>query len=74
MERTDFWTKTGMGRVEGTERVDCDIHITICKRRWPVEMCWMTQGAQIWCSVTTEREGMGWKAGSRGRGHMSTYG
>ena len=30
-----------------------NIHITICKIRQPVGICWMTQGAQSRCSVTT---------------------
>ena len=42
----------------------------------PVEMCCMLQGAQIRCSVTTERGWMGWEVGGglRGRGHMYTFG
>ena len=31
----------------------CSIYITICKTRQLVEIYYMTQGAQIWCSVTT---------------------
>ena len=33
-------------------------------------------GTQIWCSVTTQRGGMGWEigGGSGGRGHVYSYG
>ena len=39
-----------------------------------MEMCCMLQGAQIRCSVTTEKGWMGWDVGGglRGRGHMYT--
>ena len=37
-----------------------------------MEICYMTQGAQIRCSVTTQRVvwGVRWKRGSRGRGQV----
>ena len=51
-----------------------DICITICKIRQPVEICCMIQRTQIWCSVITQRDGMRQEGGSRGKGHIYTYG
>ena len=31
-------------------------------------------GTSYWGSVTAQRSGKGWEVGSRGRGHMYTYG
>ena len=53
-----------------------DIHITICKIRQPVEIRCMMQGAQIQCSMITQRGGMRWEVGRRFKRerHMHTYG
>ena len=34
---------------------------TICKIDSQWELCSMMQGAQLRCSVTTQRDGMGWE-------------
>ena len=37
-----------------------NLYITMCKLRWPVEICCVIQGAQIQCSVATWRDGTVW--------------
>ena len=63
-QQTDFWPWRRRRRDELREQ-QRNISITICKIRQPVEICCMTEGAQIWCSVT--------KVGGRFKREVHTY-
>ena len=54
-------------RVAQMERVALKHIHYMCKIRQPVEICYITHGAQIWCSVTTQRGGIEWRVGGRFR-------
>ena len=51
-----------MGRIERVTWKHIHYHV---QNRGPVGICCRIQGAQIQCSVTTERGGMGWEVGGR---------
>ena len=42
-----------------------NIHITISNIKQRVGICCMTQGGQIWHSVTAQKGGKGWEAAGR---------
>ena len=66
----------GKERVGPVEREALNVYITVCKIRQPAEGGPITQGAQIRCSVITQRGGMRWEARGRFKreGSMYTYG
>ena len=71
-QRTDMWTRWGKEREGQIETVALKhIHLN----RQQVGICCMTQGAQTWCSVTTQRGGMGWQVeGNIPMADQYTYG
>ena len=76
-DRTDLWTQ-GWGEAEGRTNVESSMEHThyLCKIDKPVGICYITQGAQtraLW-QPRGVRWGGWWEGGSRGRGHMYTYG
>ena len=61
----DQWTSLGKERVGRIEKVTWKhIHYQV-QNIGPVGICCRMQGAQIQCSVTTQRGGMGWEVGGR---------
>ena len=62
----------GEGEAETIWQCHGNIHITICTQRASSNLLPDT-GISNQCSLTTSRAGMA-QAGSRGRGHMCTYG
>ena len=62
-QRTDMWTRWGKEREGQIETVALKhIHCHMSNRQ-PMGIWFITQGAQTWCSVTTQTVGMGWQMG-----------
>ena len=65
------WGRRREGRIERVTLKHIHHHM---QNKQPVEICYMMQGAQTWCSVTTQRSRMQWEVEG---GHMyvwRTYG
>ena len=62
--RTDLWTRWGKEKVGQLGRERGDTHAAMCEaeKQWKL-LC--DAASSAWCSVTTERRGMGWEPGGR---------
>ena len=67
------WGEEGEGGLSGESSTEA---YTLTYVKQPMGICWMTQGTQTGLLEQPRGVGKGgrWQGGSRGWGHMSTYG